>query len=71
MLFEYINSVRNSFFILEDPNLVNIDERSQHDNYVLVYEAGESKNLMTTLYNLSELMKNENNINNLDRMKTL
>jgi hypothetical protein len=27
--------------------------------------------MMTTLYNLSELMKNENDISNIERMKTL
>jgi hypothetical protein len=36
-----------------------------------VYEKGESNTMMTTLYNLSELMKNENDISNMDRMKTL
>lgn len=53
-----MDSVRNSFFILEDPNLTKINFESQYDNYFLVYEKGNSNNLMTTLYNLSELMKN-------------
>lgn len=57
-LVNYIDQVRNSFFILEDPNLVNIDFDSQYDNYFLVYEQGKENSLMTTLYNLSELMKN-------------
>lgn len=68
---EYIDSVRNSFFILEDPNLININFDSQNDNYFLVYEEGNTNNLMSSLYYLSELMKNENDIKNLDRMKTL
>lgn len=68
---EYIDKVRDSFFILEDPNLVNIDFESQYDNYFLVYEQGKENNLMTTLYNLSELMKNECDIHNKDKMKTL
>lgn len=39
-LVDYVDRVRNSFFILEDANLVNIDFRSQYDNYFLVYEKG-------------------------------
>ncbi len=50
---------------------MNIDFQSQHDNYFLVYEEGKANNLMTTLYYLSELMKNEYDIHNMDKMKTL
>ena len=61
---------RNKFFILDDPNTPGVNDDNQICNYFMVSDpAGQG--LMEVLYLLTELMKNENNILELEKVKTV
>ena len=67
-LVEFMETHRNKFFILDDQNTPSVNEDNQACNYFLVSDP-EGTGLMEVLYLLTELMKNENNILEVDRVK--
>jgi hypothetical protein len=69
-LLAFMEEHRNKFFILEDSNIINVTEDNQACNYFMVYDE-RNLGLMEVLYLLTELMKNENSITNIDRIKSI
>ncbi len=61
---------RNKFFLLEDSNIVNVTEDNQACNYFMIYDR-EKQGLMEVLYLLTELMKNENSVLNLEAIRSI
>lgn len=69
-LLEFMELHRNKFFLLEDTNIVNVTEDNQGCNYFMIYDR-ERLGLMEVLYLLTELMKNENSVLNLEAIRSI
>ena len=59
---------RNKFFILDDPNTPGVNDDNQICNYFMVSDPADN-GLMEVLFLLTELMKNENSILELGKVK--
>ncbi len=51
--------------------MINVSSMNQHANYFMVNKEDSETGIMQDLYIISELMKNENDIKDIKRMKTL
>lgn len=69
-LLEFMELHRNKFFLLDDSNIVNVTEDNQSCNYFMIYDHN-APGLMEVLYLLTELMKNENSVLNLDGIRSI
>jgi hypothetical protein len=67
-LVEFMETHRNKFFILDDPNTTGVNDDNQGCNYFMVSDP-EGPGLMEVLYLLTELMKNENSILDLGSVR--
>ena len=62
-------TLRKKFFILEDFNTPYISYENQNNNYFQMDQ--EPGGVMQDLFMINELMKNENNLSDLDNLPTL
>lgn len=69
MLAEFLTSLKNKFFILDDVNTTKITFENQKENYFNVYSPQEGSykqspqsSIMQDMYIITELMKNEHEL---------